>query len=328
MTLRAGAATPAPGPPKTGTWWGRITRVLTLAFFAAVAWFIVRYARTVEWARVWEALIGTPGQVLAGAAALTACSFALISCFDLLGRHYTGHQVPALKVFKVNFISYAFNLNLGAIVGGIAFRFRMYSQLGLDNGTIGRVMSLSMLTNWLGYLLLGGVAFLLWPLALPPEWNVQASELRWLGAVLVALALAYIALCMWSPRRSFMLRGHELLLPPRRMVPLQLVMSCGNWMIMGAIIWLLLQGQAPYPAVLNVLLVAAMAGVITHVPAGLGVLEAVFIALLAHRVPEWQLIAALLGYRALYYIAPLMLATLLYLWFEARTTRPRPPRTP
>ena len=51
----------------------------------------------------------------------------------------------------VNFISYAFNLNLGALVGGVAFRYRLYTQLGLKLGVITRVLSLSMLTNWLGY---------------------------------------------------------------------------------------------------------------------------------------------------------------------------------
>jgi hypothetical protein len=40
------------------------------------------------------------------------------------------------------------------------------------------------------------------------------------------------------------------------------------------------------------------------VPAGLGVFEAVFIALLSHRISEGQLLAALLGYRAVYYIGP------------------------
>jgi hypothetical protein len=33
----------------------------------------------------------------------------------------------------VTFISYAFNLNLGSLVGGVAFRYRLYSRLGLGN---------------------------------------------------------------------------------------------------------------------------------------------------------------------------------------------------
>ena len=50
---------------------------------------------------------------------------------------------------------------------------------------------------------------------------------------------------------------------------------------MGAIIWLLLGQSVSYFFVLGVLLVSSIAGVIVHIPAGIGVLEAVFIALLA-----------------------------------------------
>jgi uncharacterized membrane protein YbhN (UPF0104 family) len=63
--------------------------------------------------------------------------------------------------------------------------------------------------------------------------------------------------------------------------------------------------------------------VVTHVPAGLGVLEFVFVALLSHVVPESRLIAALLGYRAIYYIAPLMVAAVLYLVMEAHAKQVR-----
>jgi hypothetical protein len=44
--------------------------------------------------------------------------------------------------------------------------------------------------------------------------------------------------------------------------------------------------------VLGVLLVAAVAGAITHIPAGLGVLEAVFLALLSDAVPAHVLLGA------------------------------------
>ena len=30
----------------------------------------------------------------------------------------------------VTFVSYVFNLNLGSLVGGVAFRYRLYSRLG------------------------------------------------------------------------------------------------------------------------------------------------------------------------------------------------------
>jgi uncharacterized membrane protein YbhN (UPF0104 family) len=107
------------------------------------------------------------------------------------------------------------------------------------------------------------------------------------------------------------------------MALLQLAMSCANWSLIGGVIWFLLQGQVDYVHVLAVLLVAAVAGVVTHVPAGLGVLEAVFVALLAHAVAEAQLLGALLAYRGLYYLLPLVVATVGYLVTEARARRLR-----
>lgn len=306
-------------------WWPHARRFLGFAFLAVVAFLLVRYAREVDWGEVKQSVLELPRSVLLQAGLLCAASHLLYSCFDLVGRRYTGHGLPVPQVMQVNFISYAFNLNFGSLVGGVAFRYRMYSRLGLSTGDITRVLSLSMLTNWLGYLVLAGLVFTLAPLELPPSWKLDSVGLRWLGVALLAVAAAYLLLCVFSRRRSFDLRGHELLVPRPRMAALQLAMSCANWSIMALAVYVLLQGRIPYPAVLSVLLVAAVAGVITHVPAGLGVLEAVFVALLSHRVPQHQLLGALLGYRALYYIAPLAVAALLYLLAELRARKSAAP---
>ena len=76
-------------------------------------------------------------------------------------------------------------------------------------------------------------------------------------------------------------------------------------------------GRIDYPTVLGALLLAAVAGVLTHVPAGLGVLEAVFVATLAHALPATEVLATVLAYRAAYYLLPLALALPAYAWSEA-----------
>lgn len=69
---------------------------------------------------------------------------------------------------------------------------------------------------------------------------------------------------------------------------------------------------------LGVLLISCVAGVVAHIPAGLGVLEAVFLALLHGKLGQGTLVAALLGYRTLYYLIPLLLAVVTYLILEKR----------
>lgn len=305
-------------------WWPWAKRALGFAFMALVIGLLVKYARTVDWGEVRQSVLELPRHVLLQAGLLCAASHLLYSCFDLIGRRYTRHGLPVRTVMQVNFISYAFNLNFGSLVGGVAFRYRLYSRFGLAYATITRVLTLSMLTNWLGYLLLAGIAFTLAPLPLPPDWKMDSHGLQLLGIGLIAAALAYLLLCGWSKKRSWTLRGHELILPQPRMALLQLAVSSANWMIMAAAVYILLQGRIEYSHVLSVLLIAAVAGVITHVPAGLGVLEAVFVALLSHQVPQHQLLGALLGYRAFYYIAPLLVAALLYLAVEVRARKHAP----
>ncbi|MBQ1765600.1 MAG: UPF0104 family protein [Aquincola sp.] len=314
-------------------WWPWARRIVTLLFFSLVGWLLVKQARNIDWAQVWTAAGNHPLPALLLAAGLGIASHGLYSSFDLLGRHYTGHRLPTWQVMLTTFISYAFNLNLGSLVGGVAFRFRLYSRLGLDNARIGRILGISMLTNWLGYLVLAGAVFASGLLEVPAEWRIAGPPLQWLGGALLLVAAGYVVACFASKRRLLVVRGHELPLPTGRMALLQLAMSCTNWMLMGAMVWTLLDQRIGYATVLGVLLIAAIAGVITHVPAGLGVLEAVFVALLSDRIPAGELLASLLIYRAMYYLVPLALATLLHLTIEARALKakarqPRPPRPP
>lgn len=303
--------------------WARtgLRRGLALAFFATLAFFGVRHARTIEWQEVGQALAATPPPVLLVAAALSAASHLTYSSFDLLGRAYTGHTLRVGQVLRATFTSYAFNLNFGSLVGGIALRLRLYARLGLSYLTISRVVTLSIVTNWLGYLVVAGLVFSVAPPQPPPAWGLSDLSLRLLGPVLLAVAGVYVVACLAGPRRRLRLGRYVVRLPGPAMVGAQLALSCANWALMGALVFTLLRGQLPYGQVLGVLLLAAVAGVIAHVPAGLGVLEAVFVALLSHRLPEAQLLAALLAYRAVYYLGPLGLATVLYLSQELQPSR-------
>ena len=304
-------------------WWPWAKRLLTLAFFGAVAYLLFTQARTIDWDEVLSAIRRRSAGGLMTALAFGAGSYALYSCFDLLGRHVTGHRLSAVRVMTVNFVSYAFNLNMGALVGGVAFRYRLYSRFGLDTVTTTRVVAMSMLTNWLGYLVLAGLAFLWAPPSPPPAWKLDMGGLQVLGAALLAAAACYLLLCAFSRRRVWTVRGHEIELPSLRLALLQLAMSCVNWLLIAATVYTLLEQKIGFSTVLAVLLVAAVAGVITHVPAGLGVLEAVFVVLLSHQLPRSELLAALLAYRGIYYLLPLAVATVVYLALELRAHKAR-----
>jgi uncharacterized membrane protein YbhN (UPF0104 family) len=316
----------APGHPehwRSREWWSWAKRGLSIGFFALVLWLLVRYARTLDWQVVGDSVTEIPASTLLIAVGLAALSHLLYSCFDLIGRRYTGHRLPVPTVMAVNFISYAFNLCIGSIVGGVGFRYRLYSRLGLKNGVITRIVSMSMLTNWLGYKLLAGILFIVHPLVLPPSWHMGNHGLQWVGALLVAISVAYLSACIYYGDHSWEWKGHEIYLPPWRLALVQYAISGVNWCLMAGVIYVLLGERLNYADVLTVLLIGAIAGVIAHVPAGLGVFEFVFVALLSHIISEGRLIGALLGYRAIYYILPLAIALVMYLVMEWRSKHHR-----
>ncbi len=78
-----------------------------------------------------------------------------------------------------------------------------------------------------------------------------------------------------------------------------------------------------YFLVLGVLLVSSIAGVIIHIPAGIGVLEAVFIAMLSGKIFRRARSLPPCSRRALYYFLPLLLATVAYLLLESRAKKLR-----
>jgi len=301
--------------------WKLIKKILTALFFLAVIVLLVLYARKLDWEEVWQVIANYNRTTILAAAALVVVSYLTYGLYDLIGRVYCGHKLAKRQVMLVSFICYAFNLTLSTWVGGVAMRYRLYSRLGLPGATITRIFSLSIATNWLGYILLAGVVFSWGMVPIPQGWFIGDGTLRIIGVALLAVVLLYLGLCAFSKRRRWTVRGQKLALPSLRMALLQFAVSSANWLVMGTIIWLLLGQRVDYPVVLGVLLISSIAGVIIHIPAGIGVLEAVFLALLSgQHASHGTIIAALLAYRALYFIAPLLLALVLYLWLEGRAS--------
>ncbi|MFZ4257709.1 lysylphosphatidylglycerol synthase domain-containing protein [Raoultella terrigena] len=304
--------------------WRLAKRILSGLFFIAVAVLLVVYAQKIDWPEVWKVIRGYNRVALLGAFGLVIVSYLIYGCYDLLGRAYCGHRLAKRQVMLVSFICYAFNLTLSTWIGGIGMRYRLYSRLGLRGATITRIFSLSITTNWLGYVVLGGVVFSAGLVQLPARWYISQETLRIIGIAMLLISLLYLWACAFAKRRHLTIKGQRLVLPSWRFALLQAALSCANWLVMGVIIWLLLGQEVSYFLVLGALLVSSIVGVVVHIPAGIGVLEAVFIAMLsAEPVSRGAVIAALLAYRLLYYFLPLAIATMGYLILESQAKKLR-----
>src|SRR4051812_25368651 len=189
--------------------WRRSRRWLLPLLGLVVLGLLLSHAHKVDWAGAWEALQRYPAMLLLGVWAITTASHALYGCFDLIGRRHTHHRVPRWRTWAIAVTSYAFNLNLGSLVGGIGMRARLYARAGLDEAVVAQIVGVSLATNWLGYGLLAGGLFAAGIITPPRQASIGADALRALGVLMILLAAAYVAACAFSRGRQWQLRGRR-----------------------------------------------------------------------------------------------------------------------
>jgi uncharacterized membrane protein YbhN (UPF0104 family) len=294
----------------------RLKKAATIAIVAVAVFLVVRGARGIDWADVLGALRNYDLSILAVALALVIPGQLACACFDLIGRHATGHLLSVPRVMLISLTGYNFSLNLGALIGGLAFRYRLYAPYGLAPMTIAQIIGLSVLTNWSGYVLLAGLVLTFEPPELPGGWGPGSTVLRGVGIALLVATAAYLILCATRGGTRVRWKGSELQLPTLRVAAVQFALSLASWSVIGALITWLLPGDVGWLTVMPILMISAIAGIWSHIPAGLGITEVVFVTLLGQRVNSSELLAALLVFRVLYYLAPFLVALATYAYLE------------
>lgn len=291
--------------------------LITCVFFGLVVFFLFKTLSDVNWHEVFMALRNLHWTVLFFSLLAVFINYAILSSYDFLGLRYLGVGILSYpKVLWSAFVSYVFNLNLGAWVGGIGMRLRIYGRWQVPVEKIPQVMLFSFITNWMGYVLLLAVLFT----TRGPEvsrlipFPVSAVRLAGiLGLFLVALYLVF----SWK-RFELKWRTRRFVLPGLKLALLQLVLASLQWMLLSGILTMILHGlnaKVDFGDVLFTYLLASLAGVITHIPGGLGVLEAVFLKM-GLGVPKSDLLVALICFRALYYLVPLGIGVPSYFMLE------------
>lgn len=115
--------------------------------------------------------------------------------------------------------------------------------------------------------------------------------------------------------------GQALRLPSLRDALVQIGFGLAQISLMTTILYLFMPPELSmtWPAFVAIYCLAFVAGQLSNVPAGLGVLEAALFLMLP-QVPPGKLVGAVLAYRAVYEVIPLLCALVLLLIYE--TTNP------
>lgn len=262
-------------------------------------------ASTISWADFRSGLTSIRPVYLVFAVILIAMNYALLISYDLLALRYICRSLPLRRVALVSFLGYSLGNNLGTFLAAAPLRFRFYSRWNLSHSQIAALITMLGLTFWSGLWFLGGTVLTLVPIQLPPDRRLPI-ETRALGIILLSIWVVYLIACsVW--RKPWPIYGVRIQPPNAGLMMTQTSVAAVDLFISATALYLVLPGDTtvPFSLVLAAYLCGIAIALVSQVPGGLGILEAIMLYLLKDAVGA-QVSASLLIFRTLYYVAPLM----------------------
>jgi phosphatidylglycerol lysyltransferase len=278
-------------------WLHRFWPWVGLGLFVLALWALHGALQGHSYRELVAALGRMPAAHLLLSALATTASYAVLIGHDALAVRHVGCAVSPREVGLAALLSNAIGNNIGnTLLAGSAVRYWIYTEAGLSAAQVARVVLFCSLGFWLGYLALCAFAFLV------------VETTRPLGTLALLLLVAWITLT--SRGRPLVLGALRLDLPSPRLTLVQIAIGAFDLLLMAAALFVLLPtesapGFIPFVAAF---LIALVAGTVSQVPGGLGVFEAVMILLLGTQTDLRALAVALVAFRAIYLVLPLLVA--------------------
>ncbi|MFI8982955.1 bifunctional lysylphosphatidylglycerol flippase/synthetase MprF [Ectopseudomonas khazarica] len=326
-----GADAPELPPPSRPGWLHRQRHLiglgLSLLLFGLALLACWHLVREINPDQVRDSLAAVPPRALFAAMLATVLGFLLMLAYEWSASRYADVRLPASTLALGGFCAFAIGnaVGLSALSGG-SVRYRLYTRNGLGAGDVARMSLFASLSLGISLPILAALAALF-------DLADAAAALRLpaplLALLAVAVLLAALTLVLLLARKRLAERPapgcwqvdlgrFSLRLPGVRMSLVQLLISSLDVLIAASVLYCLLPEAPPFSSFVLIYMLALAAGVLSHVPGGVGVFEAVLLAAFSSRIDPAGLVAAMLLYRLLYVLLPLLVAGLLLLAVEAR----------
>jgi hypothetical protein len=281
-----------------------------IAIFSVAAWLVYRALRQYSVEQIVASLGAISLRHLALGGLFAAGSYLCKTGNDLLAVRYTGSDLAYPKVALASFTALSIGQTLGvAAFSSGAVRYRFYSAWGLSAGDVARILVFCGLTVLLGLASVAGIACLLGTRLVGATFGAPPLAVGAAGVLLLTAIAGYLGLAALV-QHPIRIRRFVLPLPPLRLALGQVALGTVDFMLVAAVLHQMLSASSEvgFFAVAAGYVAGNTAGIISHVPGGLGVIEAVLLAL----VPGANVVGALVAFRAVYYLIPFALGTLLF----------------
>ena len=290
-----------------------IGRKLAAAFSVAIAglsiYVLIRTLSGVSLPDLQRAIEATGADQIVEAALLTGVSFLALTGYDALALRQLRAKVRYRTTALASFTSYAISFVLGfPLITAGTVRYWIYSQVGLAASKVASLTFIAAVTFWFGMIFMigAGLAFRSEQISAINHLDPRAQSL--IGAGLLAAIFCYL---VWVAlrRRVVRVQGFRLELPGLWLSLGQIVLGVIDQCAAAGVLFALLppQSHLDFLTFVAVYAFACILGIASHAPGGIGVFEAAMLKAVPG-VAEESLLASLLLFRVIYYIAPFILA--------------------
>ena len=261
-----------------------------LFFFGLAAYMLYHQLSKYDFADIQNAVLSIPGKNLLMAAAASFLGYVALSSYDFLAIRYIGRKLSPLKWIFAGFIGFSVSNNAGhAVVSGGAIRYRLYTRWRFHASDIVKMVTFSGFTYLVACFFLIILGYFLTPDHAFGEGSISHMTTLIITIVSAAGLVLYFGASLFY-KKPIMIKDVAFEIPSFKMALAQVF--------------------------IGVFIIAQVLGVFSQVPGGLGVFEGLFMYIIPGEHNQVLLFGALVAYRVIYYLFPLVISGILLLTYE------------
>ncbi|HKS56047.1 MAG TPA: YbhN family protein [Steroidobacteraceae bacterium] len=295
----------------------RLLPLVWISIAGLAAWVLVERIQEIDFADVARDLGAVPLPIIVAALCCAAGVYTTVGLYEGIAVKLASDRNLRWQAFRTAVIANPLGRAIGvAMISGGALRYRMYAPEGLSLKQIGAVILLVAMPYVFGVGWLIDLSLLLHLKEASRAFQLPFAAVTAFAVLGLAKDIGWLAFVA-TRKEPITLRGQLIRLPSLRDALVQIGFGLVQISLMTTILYLFMPPELnmTWPAFVAVYCIAFVAGQVSNVPAGLGVLEAALFLMLPH-LPPAKLVGAVLAYRAVYELIPLGVALVLLLIYE------------
>ncbi|MBE6448203.1 MAG: UPF0104 family protein [Alphaproteobacteria bacterium] len=290
-----------------------------LFFFVVAAYMLYHQLSQYSLEDIKNAVFAIPSRNLWLACAASFFGYVALSSYDYLALKYVGRKLAPWKWIFAGVIGFSVSNNAGhAIVSGGTIRYRLYTRWRFRATEIIRMVTFSGFTYLVACFFLIIVGYLLTPNHAFGGGSVSKLTTQIVALVSVVGLLIYFGASLFY-KKAIIIKGVAFDVPTFKMALAQVIIGAADILLASLVLYYALDSfvHIPFDEFMGVFIIAQVLGVFSQVPGGLGVFEGLFMFIIPGQHNQAMLFGALIAYRVIYYLLPLLVSGVALVIYES-----------